>query len=34
MLVRVIQGDTLATQHVLLKPELIVRESSGVLHRG
>ncbi len=29
MLVRLIQGEELAERHVLLKPELIVRESSG-----
>lgn len=29
MLVRLIQGETLAERHVLLQPELIVRESSG-----
>jgi DNA-binding LacI/PurR family transcriptional regulator len=29
MLVRLIQGEELAERHVLLQPELIVRESSG-----
>lgn len=29
MLVRLIQGEELAERHVLLKPELIIRESSG-----
>ncbi len=29
MLIRLIQGEELARRHVLLKPELIVRESSG-----
>jgi LacI family transcriptional regulator len=29
MLVRLIRGESLAERHVLLQPELVVRESSG-----
>jgi LacI family transcriptional regulator len=29
MLIRLIQGEKVAERHVLLRPELIVRESSG-----
>jgi DNA-binding LacI/PurR family transcriptional regulator len=31
MLVRLVQGEELAERHVLLLPELVVRESSGLV---
>jgi DNA-binding LacI/PurR family transcriptional regulator len=34
MLVRLIRGEALTERHVLLQPELIVRESSGACPDG
>jgi DNA-binding LacI/PurR family transcriptional regulator len=34
MLVRLISGEELAERHVLLQPELVVRESCGAVHTG
>lgn len=31
MLIKLIRGETIEKEHILLKPELIVRQSSGVL---
>ena len=31
MLIQIIRGEELAERHVLLQPELVVRESSGLL---